>query len=105
MRKPKVKKLKLVEVFTNKTSYTTKPTPDAPRPPVIHFFWGKKNEVRVAPGQSALIELPKRVREMTWNIPGYVPDGAGDEDGPEFDYVYCKWDKDGKVVFTMYKKP
>jgi RNA polymerase sigma factor (sigma-70 family) len=101
----KVKKLKLVEVFTNKTSYTTKPTPDAPRPPVIHFFWGKKNEVRVAPGQSALVELPKSVTEISWNIPGYVPDGAGSEDGPEFDFVYCKWEKDGKVTLTMYKKP
>ena len=101
----KVKKLKLVEVFTNKTSYTTEPTPQAPLPPVIHFFRGKKNEVRVAPGQSALVELPKRVTEVSWNIPGYVPDGAGSEDGPEFDFVSCKWAQDGTVTFTMYKKP
>jgi RNA polymerase sigma factor (sigma-70 family) len=101
-----VKRLKLVEVYTNRTSYTTRPTPQAPLPPVIRFYWGKKNEVRVAPGGSALVEMPGRVREVTWQIPGYVPEGAGNaDDGPEFDYVYCKWDKDGKVTFTMYKKP
>ncbi len=101
----KVKRLKLVELYEEKSNLATTPTPQAPLPPVIYFFKGEKNEVRIAPGHAALVELPKRSKEITWQIPGYVAEGVGEKHGPEFDYVLCRWHKNGDVVFTLLRKP
>lgn len=102
----KVKRLGLVSVREIRQGISTKPTAQAPKP-VIHFFKGEKNEVRVVPGQSALVELPKPVQELEWVIPGYTPEAVGDEEGPEFDYVLCQWDAQVKMnlVFTLYRRP
>ncbi len=101
----KVKRRNLVELYDCKSSLTTTPTPQAPLPPVIYFFKGEKNEVRIAPGLAGLVELPNRSKEVTWQIPGYEPEAIGDKDGPPFDYVLCRWHKDGNVVFTLLRKP
>jgi cytochrome c-type biogenesis protein CcmH/NrfG len=101
----RVRKLKLVEVGARKDSYSTKPTAQAPKPPVIQFT-GKDSEVRVAPGQSLLVELVKPTRELFWSIPGYTPEGIGgrNEDFRLLSFVWCKWDRDGKVTWRRYSR-
>jgi RNA polymerase sigma factor (sigma-70 family) len=90
-------RLKLVEVSMAEDNLAT---------PCVYFFKGQKNEVRVAPGESALVELPGPARELTWQIPGYQQEGVGDREGSEFDYVLFAWDaKTGKATWTMYRKP
>lgn len=103
----KVTRLGLVSVRQIRQGITTKPTAQAPNPPVIHFFRGQKNEIRVAPGQSALVELPKPAKELAWEIPGYTPEAVGDEEDPEFEYVLCQWDAkvNTNLVFTLYRRP
>jgi Flp pilus assembly protein TadD len=101
----RAKKLKLVEVGSVKDSYSTQPAAQAPKPPVIQFT-GKDGEVRVAAGQSVLVELAKPTRELVWSIPGYKLEGirGRDEDFPLFTFVLCKWDRNGKVTWRMYSR-
>lgn len=104
----KVTRLGLVQVRETRDSIATQPTQQAPKPPVIHFFKGQKNEIRVAPGQSALIELSHRATFLEWEIPGYTPESVGGgEDDPEFEFVLCQWDANTQhnLVFTMYRRP
>jgi hypothetical protein len=39
---------------------------------------------------------------MSWASGNSVPEGIGDQDGPEFSHVLCKWSADGKLVWVMY---
>jgi hypothetical protein len=66
-------------------------------------FGGKGGEVQVSAGSAKLVELPKPTRVMTWSSGNNLPEGIGDQDGPEFSHVLCDWAADGKLVWVMYR--
>ena len=89
------KKLKLVEVLKVKDSIL--------RTRVIEFA-GKTGKVKVAAGESVLVEPPKPTNEVEWSA-GDAPERIGDKDIPAFSYVWCKRGTDGTVEWRLYKKP
>jgi RNA polymerase sigma factor (sigma-70 family) len=91
-----VKKLGLVDVASFGDGIDTKF-------PIV--FEGKGGKVSVKAGSAVLVELPKPTKLMAWQTGGFKPEAVGDEDGPEFTHVLCKWTADGKLTWVMYRKP
>ena len=90
-----VKELKLVEVLKVKDSIL--------RTRVIEFA-GKTGKVKVAAGDSVLVELPKPTNEVERSA-GDAHERIGDKDIPAISYVWCKRGTDGAVEWRLYKKP
>ena len=67
-------------------------------------FAGKTGKVKVAAGDSVLVELPKPTKEVEWSA-GYAPERIGAKDIPACSYVWCKRGTDGTVEWRLYKKP
>jgi len=65
-------------------------------------FTGKLGEVRVAAGETKLVELAEPTKALPWHGVGFAEEGIGDKDSPDaevFSYIVCHRTAAGMVTW------